>query len=567
MINIKDYAKCRLLCLLVLLCGTAGCGKVMKNNPFDDSFEPEFYWHKDVAKTAKDFNLLVKGEDLLQDLVETSKSNYDMKEYMSFHRVDHICIRTIVRAYNNSNIGDFWVLVTFGHTGNSTPIYKREELRIEITGGDFVTLDNPKYPDLPVAHGQGLPVVHFRYDFTKKSQEPTEIYKDLRTNNKIYKPIPPFCAEPPKIPKWIVDPHIACANIADSETEFFTPFEETIYTPAFPGRTGGQPQFGVYQVLPEISSDGYRLGSWRSQLYQEACRPGHFLHPDGTRATEDDYPKTVLHSNGWFHERSKGDHWIKHTNPSAPWLDRGAKTPKGTLWRFWDSQHWSINCLCQAYHLYEDPGLEMILRDLAEGWLWANPVTNKGTSHHIPGAARARGRVLEAGCSLACVLDGDIHERLKSRVKAILDIQIKEFKNKLDTKTNPIISRRDGYSVWEHGLWVKGLAAASHLLPSYQKEIHIMGGYISRWVLDGFKDFNGKLYVPYVIKSNGTWENNPSKGLSRWCLPAIQLLDKFERSGLTKEENDKITAILEQFKEIQPPTGGGWPDSSKWNLF
>jgi len=332
--------------------------------------------------------------------------------------------------------------------------------------------------------------------------------------------------------------------------------------------SGGQNQFGVYQVLPELTSNGYRLGSWRSQLYQEGCRPAHFLHPDGSRVTENDYPGTVLHSSGWKHSRSRGDYWIKHTHPSSPWKDKGARTPSGTVWSFWDPQHWSLTALCQAHYLYDDPGLGMLVGDLAESWLWANPIEDRGTSHHhVPDSARARGRILESGCALALVLKGDIRARLTKRVEALFDLQLDEFARCITANQSPLVSRKDGLALWEHGLWVKGLMASATLLPHRRSDIHLLWAYISDWILDGFKEFGGKLYIPYVIQQNGSFSGGASKQLSLWCLPAIQLLHKFERGRLTTLENRKVSRILDQFATAAPPLAGGWTAALKWNLF
>jgi hypothetical protein len=555
--------------IIFLLCGLLSANsftsKTMKETPLGIIGDSNFGWHRDVVNNLDTFQLRVKGKDILQGAVETSKSTSVMREYKAFCRIDHICIRSVIRAHAQSPVVDFWTYVTFGHSGDDTPIYVREKLLIDVTGGDTISLDSPASPGMPVAHGQGLPMMHYRFDFSKGILVDCETFKPLK--DKIGKPVPPFYTPIPKPPRWISDLKSTCKELADKESKSYAPFEQTKYTPAFPGRTGSQDQFGIYQVLPELYSDGYRLGSWRNQLYQEGCRPAHFLHPDGTRVTEDDYPDTVLASSGWIHERSKGKGWIKHTNPSAPWKDEGAKTSQGTRWRFWDSQHWSLNALCQVYYVYEDPGLEMLIEDLAEGWLWANPVVNKGTTDHIPGSARARGRATEAGCVLSWVLTGDLKRRVAKRVWDMFQLQYDDFTSKLNSHQTPLVSRKDGYSVWEHGLWVKGLAAMFATLPGEESKIHTMGTYISKWILEGFKDFNGKYYIPYVINPNGSWKNSPSKGLSVWCAPAMQLLCKFESSILNGDQFKKVQNIVSQFADKSCPRGNGWADSCKWDLY
>ena len=140
-----------------------------------------------------------------------------------------------------------------------------------------------------------------------------------------------------------------------------------------------------------------------------------------------------------------------------------------------------------------------------------------------------------------------------------------EFQRCLANNETPIVYRRDGASVWEHGLWVKGLYAALSLLPSRSVEIHAMASHIGRWVLDGFKQYGGRWYIPYVIRRDKTYSTTPSKQLSLWCLPVIELLDVFERSNLSTAEGKKITTILDEFR-TDPPINGGYGDQTKWRL-
>ena len=557
---------------LPLIALSAGCWHKPLEIDIDDrkvrvarvkTSEAEFYWHKDVERRAEVFTLSLRGANLLENLTPTVATS-TTREYLSFHRIGHICVRTIARARSGETCADFWVYVTYGHTGDPRPVYHREPLTVVASGGYQITLDAPP-PNSPIAHGQGLPIRHFRFDCSTGKPAKTQIFSDLRAVDR--GTLPPFVGEAPGTPWWVKDPDVACASIAMRESCVYAPFEQSYYVPAFPGMTGGQQQFGVFQVLPEINSNGYRLGSWRSQLYQEGCRPAHFLHPDGSRVTEDDYPLTVLTSSGWIHERSDGKYWIQHTHPSSPWKDKGACDPtSGRAWTFWDSQHWSLNAMCQVYHVYQDPGLRLLLGDLAEGWLWANPVTDKGTTHHhVASSARARGRVLESGCALAQVLKGDIRSRIIRRLEGILSIQMAEFRRCLDASEPPIVYRSTGASVWEHGLWVKGLLAASLTLTTRKAEIHAMGAYIGRWVLDGFKRYSGRWYVPYRIQANGSYSSTPSKKLSLWCLPAVELLNRFERPNLSRQHQVKIDQILSEFW-ADPPMNGGYGDQMKWRL-
>ena len=525
--------------------------------------EAEFYWHSDVKRRAQMFALLLRGVNLLENLTPTAATS-TTREYLSFHRIGHLCVRTIARAKTGETVADFWVFVTCGHTGDSRPIYHRESLIVTATGGHQFVIDAPP-PNSPIAHGQGLPIRHFRFDCSTGRPAAAQIFADLRGADR--KNLPPFAGTSPGVPWWVKDPDMACAKITAHESRNYDPFEQSYYTPTFPAMTGGQQQFGAYLISPEMNSNGYRLSSWRAQLYQEGCRPCHFLHPDGSRVTEDDYPGTVLTSSGWIHERSRGSYWIKHTYPSSHWRDKGARDKSGRAWTFWDAQHWSLNALCQVHHVYDDPGLRMLLGDLAEGWLWSNPVNDRGTTHHLVSkSARARGRVLESGCALAQVLTGDVRTRILQRLDDLLALQIAEFKRCLSANESPIIYRSTGASVWEHGLWVKGLLAAAMTLDGREDEIRAIGAYVGRWVLSGFKQYSGRWYIPYRIQTNGSYSSSPSKQLSLWCLPALELLDRFDRSILSRQEQAKLDTIFAEFY-ADPPLNGGYGDQMKWRLF
>lgn len=554
-------------------------------------YEPQFRWHPAIIDAFNDANFFIKfhatdqfGSEVELDLMKqqehminfsettTQKQKERLeKEFKGCYQLDHRIIRLVARIYDNEPVVDYWVHVNYGHTEDSNPIYTREHTLLNLPNGLSKTLDNPNPRGKPVAHGQGLPVCFFAWDFTQGNfSDVNTRFKKLNFTSESF--LPPFSFKAgtfPELPEWIEDSALACLDIAQSESGFTPPFEETKYTPAYPGMTGDQAQFGAYHLLPEFYSDGYRYSSWRDQLYHEGCRPGRFLNKDATRATEEQWPDTVLHSNGWFHEHSRGSHWIEHTSKNEPWKDKGARTKDGNIWTFWDDQHWSLNALAQFATAYDDPGAKMLMEDVAEGWLWSNPAENKGTSHHKPGAARARGRVLEAGTAIFHSVEGEQRDRVGVRVNKRFENQYKPFNVAIESNASPIIGRKDGYAVWEHALWVKGLVAAYSILTDENKQKCIeMTEYISKWVLGGFKRYEDGWYIPYIIDYEGNYSTTPSKGLSRWCFPCIQVLNKYFQSGLSPEVTDKLSQIMEQMSNDKyPPYGGGWPDSTRWKLF
>ena len=519
-----------------------------------------FVLHPEIIKDLGALKIEVKSLNLLSNM--SSKDLGQTIEFRSFQRKDHLCVRFIGRVYSNSPVVDFWVHVVYGHTGTDVVTFPREALSVAIRNGEqlsSVVLDAPEQDDL-IGHGQGLALRHFRYSFKEDKQ-----LEDKQIQDVTVKTIAPWFT-PCETSHWLKpeNAYDDLVKLRSGDDVDYPALDKSRFVPAFPGKTGGQAQFGVYGVLPEMKAGKILTYIWRKQLYQEGARVGHFLSPDGKRINDSDprYNQLILGAGPHSHSRGYRDQaWFK---PQGwDWM---GKTPDGTKWRVWDDQHWSITLMCQVYILTQDPGLELLLGDLAETLMFNNPAINKGTTHNIPGAARARGRVVESASALYYALPNpDVKQRLKQRINDLVRLQLAAW------EADGLVTRPDGISIWEHGLWVKGLAAAYGILETDNDRIrtYVAAMGIAKFVLGGFKDWNGSWGIPYTISPDRkTWSSSPSYGLSDWCIPSLQLLDVFGRGLLSADEKVKLTGILKQYvTERKPAPSGAYDDSFRWRIF
>ena len=527
---------------------------VAQDTPAQD-IAPSFRWHKDIISgLKKGLTMSVNGTLLAHNLAVKSQS-HDKIDFHSFNRAGHLCYRVIARAYSGKSHVDFWLQVSYGHTKDSAPLYQRE--KIQVTFNDIVkTLDDPPIGS-QVYHGQGLPVSIFRFDFSSNTLEKPDQFVIL---GKVKAVAPWFTAYAPPAS---LSPLMDLVILRKKDDKTFAPFEQSRYVPLFPGQTGGQAQFGTYHVAPDIYAGICLIDIWRRQLYQEGCRPIHFVNPDGTRAREEDWPGTIL--AGQFHGSAPGKHWMKYSDPRNPWRDKPAVTPR---WYPWNHQHWSIGPLAQVYMLTGDPGMEMLLYDLAEVWLWSNPDVPKNTALAKAGAARKQGRTIEAGASLYwAIKDETIRARLIKRLKNLLRIQVNAWKDRKASHPSGAVPIPQGYSAWEHGLWIKGLEAGIYLFkndPELGSDLREMSTEICTWILGHFKQYpTGLFALPYEIRADNS--SGPSKGLSLWAMPAMQILAR-QKNSLTALEKSKLSAILGQYLSGNP-TESGWQPFDLWRLY
>jgi len=539
------------------------------------SIGDEFVVHKDIIKDLSQFSLKYRGKNLLSNLGFDRQTQVTI-EFRSFNLLDYRGMRTIVRLYDNLDYVDFWVYLTYGHTNDTNPNYPQEREDVILTNGDQVTTINLAAPNLGlrVGHGQGLPIKFFRYYFASDIYAENEWVQPIAPQT--FTTMPPWFTKP-ALPKWILNTDIAGFQDRRNMDKTYMPFQQTQYIYVYPPQTGSQNYQGCYHTLPEIYSGWIAPHLWRKQLYMEGCRPGNFIHSDGKLVTDVQKPNLV-YSGNWFHEHSRGygtETWIVHTSPKNPWHDKMAYDPvSGSQWTGYDSQHWGIGPITQVYQLTNDLGLALIIEHTAERWLFQNPSVQKGTTHHHAGAARTQGRRIEAGCSLYHAhRDPVVKARLKKRIKELLWIQIEAWDARVAEYGKGWVPRKDGYSVWEHGLWIKGLATVRAVIQDdalLRDKIYDLFISVSRWVLKGFKQWGDHWSIPYTIAYDElTWSKNPSDGLAEWCLPSIQLLDKFGRQDLTAAEETKLTAILKQFIDdhVVKQTPNKWDSRSIWRLF
>lgn len=559
---------------------------------------PNFVLHPHIAQTIIDFKILldvktvdegvdpdtaVTGELSLLDDLKVTELNEREAIAESFHRHDYVCVRTIVRALSVDPVVDFWVFVSFGHTADDRPIFPRVRLVL-----DYDVQGRSRQPFLPidgvggtVGHGQGLPIKHFRYDFSLGIFVNPVGFKEVANAGLIEGGIPPYMTKPIP-PRWLVTQDQldnACRMVAAAETKNYLNFEKTIYVPAFPGKTGDQEAFGCYHILPDLYGGGHRLGSWRDQLYMEGCRPGHFVHADGAIVEEPRFPQLVLDRSGFFHPHSKG---FGGTQGTDWWFSQGdsdknkmAMTPSGDArWNFWDRQHWGLGPLCQAFLLYSDPGLGLLIDHATEAFLWATPVTDLGPTHHNPGAARAIGRMWESGANLYWALsnrDEQRRQRLFARLETTIGLVLDDWNADIAERGHPWKHRRDGVAVWEHAIWVKGIAAIIPLpfAGSTVHDLRRIGLELCKFVYDHFEWWNeeGVWGIPYILEHDLTSKQTHSSSLGDWCVPALQVMDKFGRD-MIGDDDGKLDALIRQYvTEIPQDRSGGWGERSEWRLW
>ena len=533
-------------------------------NPFTselaDLDEPSFCLHPDIATKATKFRMTLDGIDLLKDIHPFRQNPPHTADFKSFNsNAEGLGVYLASRMYTGRPYVDIWVYAIVGNESTSQVSWTRVDrvLTVGLEGTELTNISLDPEPSGHMGHGQGYPLKFLRYNF----QAEGVVEPDLSLETRVHSTdVPPPFFKIPKPPHWLrthAELEMASLMVVYAENKDYKAFDRTIYVPAFPGKTGDQEVFGINHILPDYLTTS-RITTWRKQLYMEGCRPGHFLHSDGKLITDDEYPRLVLDSSGWFHPHSKGDPWFAPSD-----YNMMARTPDGTKWTYWDDQHWGLGPLMQSFWMYNDMGLELLARFTQEGWLFTTPLVDKGPTHHSAGAARAQGRELEAGAHLWHAFKDP---RVLARIEGLLINQFKKWDEDMLKYGTGLCFRSDGIAPWEHGIKVMGQAAILNTPVDEALKTKAIdhGIEIAKWVLSFFLDWgNGDLATPYVVAHDRkSWSSTPSYGLSIWCLPAMQLLDQIGKKHLTIAEQEKLARILDQYiynKDI--PSGGGWSET------
>lgn len=516
----------------------------------EDRVEKEqFVWHPSIIQDVQDgFNIKVADTWPLNSLVP-SRDFKHQKQYKGFARRGHVCVRAVVRIPTNKPYADFWFHVSYGHTGDSRPLYNREKIFLEIPyDGTKIALDIP--PDgATVCHSQGLPIRYLRYHFDKNEPSNGPRYVAIK-----YPTVPPFFVN--QKPDTGITDYKKAAMDFRGEPRQYNPFDQTRWSPLYPGQTGDQAVFGTNLLLPEMKAGYIDLHYWRAELYQEGCRGGHHLNPNGTSVTTKQFPDLVGGAP-FFHERSRGESWIAHKG--APWMDRPHITPR---WYGWDDQHFSVQVIAQVKFLTDDAGLNLILEDLGETLMFEKPVVEKGTTHHKAGAPRARGRVLGSAAAIAWAVDSNhLRLRLVDHINKMFEIQLHTW----DGKNPPISGRSDGVAVWEHGLWLNGLIGAFLTLTEENKvKCSKLGHLLAVFILDRFQQWEGKWGIAYTYDWNWNPIGGPSFGLSRWCMPGLEVLQAARYNFLNQDQKTKLDSIIRQYRQWHTP--GAWNPNYRWMI-
>ncbi|MCP3882341.1 MAG: hypothetical protein GY701_28700 [Sulfitobacter sp.] len=525
--------------------------------------EPIFTLHSAVWTGWPDYleRTTLFGTKIFKGLEITSESPTKVTAH-AHHQIGDRMVTAIARAYTDTPWVDCWVMVVYGHTATSQVTWPRETVEVHLPNGKVV-LDEET--EGHVGHGQAL-IQRWRWNFLEDKPGPVFL-KNRRAKGD--QPPPYFSV--PNNPPWIqtqTEKLLAFQAIIANEARQAKPWDRTQYISVFPGKTGDQEAFGHSHIHADLSIDNNsREPIWFELLRNEACRPGKFLNPDFSFATEELYPDIVLDSGGWFHPNSTGRPWFK---PDG--YDMMARAPDGTKWRFFDDQHWGIGVIAQVYWLYDDPGLGLLLRHLTEAFLFTTPVVPKGTTHHKAGAARAQGRELQAAAALYWAFKDP---RLVDRIDKLVRIQWDSYQeNGIPTNWDPA-TNQPTFFPHEIGEWVAGLYAAVKALESTDTEgvaidyAQRMGMDLALFLLDNcWVDWGDGVYAtPYRVWQDLTGHSpDPSWGLSQWSLAALQLLKEHGGGALDEVQTNKLDAILKQWVDEMKPQrhGGGWPERIEW---
>lgn len=516
-----------------------------------------FRLHPSIAAKWPDFvkQSTINGVHVLEGLKITRDTEDEVRAEAWHQYKDVGMVGVIVCARRDDPQLEIYPMFRYGHTELSTVTFARVSLSMHMPsiGHDFV-MDSTHGI---AGHGQGVRGIRFQVNF--QHDWITEVFTrdPVRTDDD-----PPPYMSVPRPPEGLSLIKSFERTVALEDLDF-PAWDGSYYTRPFPGQTGDQEIFGLSAIHADIwnvHSYKTREGAWWKQMRNELHRPGLFLNPDGTFPRDDDPRFDQLAGNDQWSTHSKGyrdQAWFKPgTNGSNMWNWK-ARTSSGQQWYTYDPQHWGLLPLTQVWWRYDDPALFWVLNALKEQWLFSTPVVDKGVSYG-PGAARAQGRVLQAG---ACLWHATKDSRLLSRLKDLLKIH--------EDHAPLFFSRKDGIPPWEYGERVNGYYSMLHLpLPEETLQFVLeRGKATARKVLSWCHDFGSAgdpLWAwPYLVRADGSPIGGPS--ISEWNLASMQLLDKYARADLNANENMVLSAILDQWIERMPIyENGPVPERIEW---
>ncbi|MBI5849889.1 MAG: hypothetical protein HZB39_02450 [Planctomycetes bacterium] len=399
----------------------------------------------------------------------------------------------------------------------------------------------------------------------------------------------PYGVVPPP-PPWLATPESQRLAMAQAHAEFVAwsraqtgdPFRAPHHgSGVAPGATGDQPDFGLCAVEP-VAATGLPsfLAEVEWSVLQEACRPVHFFESDGTPLLARSHPEFVALSGR--------PHWDQEASPDR--LGKGYPPTKFDTheWVGKDSEHWSANYLCAWYLLTADPQALLEIRNETQIWLAANTLDPRLWSSK-PGAARAAGRTILAGCWLwLCNPDEELGQRLKDRMEQTMLPNWKggqwppEYVRPYDVK-GPDPRRFPGpeptWVPWEDAIACSGFGAYRALFGASDPRIdELIDGLALNLLRHGWllRD-DGSAAIAYCMKyldgkpftkeqsSDDNFVRWASGGFGHWAYGALVLgrnaALKLGDAALMKRADD-LMAGLHRYRER--PRDGFWDRMSMW---
>lgn len=400
----------------------------------------------------------------------------------------------------------------------------------------------------------------------------------------------PYGVVPPP-PPWLATPDAQRTVMAQRHAEFVAwsraqkgeAFRAARHGPGTAAHAAGdQADFGLCALEP-VAATGLpsMLFEVEWSVLQEGCRPVHFFEADGSPLLAREHPKFVALSGR--------PHWNQDSSPDRLGKPYPPDKFDSQEWTGKDSEHWSNNYLCAYYLLTADPQALLEIRNETQLWIAANTLDpDLWTSK--PGAARAAGRTILAGCWLwLCNPDGELEQRLKDRMYQTMLPEWKGGKWPPDHVRPYDVKGPDPryfpgpeptWAPWEDAIATSGFGAYRALFrdrdPRISELIDGLALNLLRhaWILrdDGsaaiaycMKYLDGKPYTAqqYADDKFVRWA---SGGFGHWSYGALVLgrnaaLAAGDTALVTRA--DELLAALHRNREI--PRDGFWDRFSQWS--
>ena len=396
-------------------------------------------------------------------------------------------VKTVLEARSGKPVVRGWTVAGYGSSAEPAPTFESQDIEMGGLAGPVIDTQGAR----PL-HGQGCPMQAWSYDFGKREKP------------------------------W---------------TYWATPNTPTRYVPRDATQTGGDwPYMGI-RFGGEINP---------RELYPFFGYPGWMLvdSPRGIGLVS--VSDLVLHDGTHYHPDAKDPGYIRYTKPSEPYQDRAREPFRYPP----DDQHFSIlGAVAQTYLRTKDEGLRLMLEMAVGRCRLQFPADDRGTSHHIPGAARAQGRVIKDCAEIAWALrecSPNAAARMWEHTKALYRNQLVAWRDARQAgKPTQAWFEGPHFSPAEEGIRFWGLYVYESVADAIEDEaatnaIDAYKADIARFCFDSFRIYDGYGWsVPYRIHEDGTLSPGPSGGAHFAWLAAVNHepttdVDKAKHRALVK---------------------------------